>query len=577
MDHDGRIREYPAIAIDRFTLQTGVKYYFLTHAHSDHTQGLEDKSFKNTIYCSKLTAKLLIQKKVRKKLYFGHLKNQFMTHDFFEPFIIDTREYGLLTITFIPSNHCPGAIMIMIEGKNGTILHTGDTRLERDFVNKYLKDLEYKKIQHVYLDTTFCTDQHREFITKNQSVQLLCELIDSFPGNYHFYLDFWMYGYEQAWWHIAQKYSTQIHVSKERYQLYCHLNPDMFQSILTIDESSTRFHSCQWEKNSFCIQHENYTISVQGAPIVGNSIRPFTKNDYKLRSDLPKHAKVHQEMIFPFSMHSSLLELVDFIKLLQPKRVTPIVAHGRKWDTTAYMLTLLRSYGVRFGLDRMSSSSSSSSSIFSMEKQENDEIKNNSFQSNGSYSTTTTTDENSIPNTTSHSHSNQIHAFKSSLNEPTQRNQHPIPCDNENTSFLEILSGPSEASIGSLTEIESLSKEEEEEETLTKFDRAATNFRASILNRKRPHASSVETLSWDGSYNFDKYSSIEETEQHDFKRTLNDTTSSSSFECKMSTTSITIHNHRSSSRPNIIKSFNTKVKIEQKKFGTTIENPICID
>ena len=106
-----------------------------------------------------------------------------------------------------------------------------------------------------------------------------------------------MYGYEQAWWHIAQKYSTQIHVSKERYQLYCHLNPGMFQSILTTDESSTRFHSCSWKKNSSCIQHGDYTISVQGVPIVGNCIRPFTKNDYKLRSDLPKHAKVHQEMV----------------------------------------------------------------------------------------------------------------------------------------------------------------------------------------------------------------------------------------------------------------------------------------
>ena len=38
MDYDGRIREYPAIAIDRFTPQTGVKYYFLTHAHSGESK-----------------------------------------------------------------------------------------------------------------------------------------------------------------------------------------------------------------------------------------------------------------------------------------------------------------------------------------------------------------------------------------------------------------------------------------------------------------------------------------------------------------------------------------------------------
>ena len=52
-----------------------------------------------------------MQKKVRGELYFGHLKNRFITHAFFKPFIVDTQEYGLLTITFIPSNHCPGAVM----------------------------------------------------------------------------------------------------------------------------------------------------------------------------------------------------------------------------------------------------------------------------------------------------------------------------------------------------------------------------------------------------------------------------------------------------------------------------------
>ena len=106
-----------------------------------------------------------------------------------------------------------------------------------------------------------------------------------------------MYGYEQAWWHIAQKYSTQIHVSEERYQLYCHLNPEMFKYILTTDESSTRFHSCQWKKESSCFQHENHIITVQGIPIVGNAVCPWTADDYILRSDLPKHAKVHQAMV----------------------------------------------------------------------------------------------------------------------------------------------------------------------------------------------------------------------------------------------------------------------------------------
>ena len=237
------------------------------------------------------------------------------------------------------------------------------------------------------------------------------------------------------------------------------------------------------------------------------------------------------------------MELVDFVKLVKPKRVTPIVAHGRKWDTTAYMLTLLRSYGCRFGLDMTNSSSSSSSSVFSVEEQDNQEIKNDSLRSKCSYSTTTT-DENSIPNSLSnhyHSENNDNNSVRSSLNGPTppssptkdkqeqEQEQHPlcsIPGNNNNNheneeeeeGFLEILSGPSEAAVLSLG-MTSLPEELKEAEPLTKYDRAAMSFRASILNRKRPHDSTAETLSWDGSNNFVTYSPPE-TEQHDPKRTL---------------------------------------------------------
>ncbi|KAI9270758.1 beta-lactamase-like protein [Phascolomyces articulosus] len=636
MDYDGVIREYPTIVIDRFKPRVGVKHFFLTHAHSDHTQGLENTRFSENVYCSEATAKLLMQKRVRGELYFGHLKDRLITRIFFESFILDTREHGKLTITFLPSNHCPGAVMIMIEGKNGTILHTGDTRLEKDYVNNYLTDLQFKKIKHLYLDTTFCTDHHREFITKKQSVLLLCDLIDSFPGNHHFYLDFWMYGYEQAWWHIAQKYSTKIHVSKERYQLYCQLDENTFKYILTTDATATRFHSCKWENS--CRQHEGVTISIQAVPIIGNNARSWSADDYKLRSDLPKHTKVHQQMIITFSMHSSLFELVDFVKLVGPKRITPIVAHGRKWETVASMLNLLRSYGACFGLDGYNSTSSSSTSLSTLDlPAEYNQYKKVSLRSSHSFATST--DENIVPQSApttdmdrsqydtyqsnkilelqhhkrvvpgsmpSEAHCSKNNSFQSSLSfslyqgsfnsstssssyqshhdistNDTSETKQEVACSisSEESSFLEILSGPPAAS-GSLG---ASSPENEESKPLTKWDRAAISWRASILNRKRPHNATAETLSWDGNSTYEEIIPTEADRipkrtlapLNGAKPTATATATASASSCKAKTINNTITNSNTTTSTPTQNKHSTSMK--SAGYGTTIEKPICLD
>lgn len=132
---DGQVREYPVIAIDRFKSRPGVKYYFLTHAHAgthstfrgtfvfqplttfwnhvpvDHTHGLENNQFRGKLHCSEITAKLLLNKKIRQKHPFAYLRYSMITHVEMEEFILHTTEYGKLTIMFLPANHCPGAIM----------------------------------------------------------------------------------------------------------------------------------------------------------------------------------------------------------------------------------------------------------------------------------------------------------------------------------------------------------------------------------------------------------------------------------------------------------------------------------
>lgn len=86
---------------------------------------------------------------------------------------------------------------ILIQGCNGTVLHTGkcsittyrihhhlshsihagDMRAEPSFVNDSLSILESLKIRHLYMDTTFCSQQFDNFITKVY-IEWTCDLSD---------------------------------------------------------------------------------------------------------------------------------------------------------------------------------------------------------------------------------------------------------------------------------------------------------------------------------------------------------------------------------------------------------------
>eukprot|EP00198_Chlamydomonas_reinhardtii_P013635 XP_001702972.1 predicted protein [Chlamydomonas reinhardtii] len=79
------------------------KHYFLTHAHSDHTIGLRKSFSAGVIYCSHVTARLLI-------------------HDMgIRPEVVRPLEVGVpvvisgVRVTPLDANHCPGSVMFLFE------------------------------------------------------------------------------------------------------------------------------------------------------------------------------------------------------------------------------------------------------------------------------------------------------------------------------------------------------------------------------------------------------------------------------------------------------------------------------
>lgn len=79
----------------------------------DHLVGLENRKFNNRIYCTEQSAKLLplITTRGEKTLKYDHVKHLLITIPYNTPTTIDTSEYGPITFTFLPANHCLGAAL----------------------------------------------------------------------------------------------------------------------------------------------------------------------------------------------------------------------------------------------------------------------------------------------------------------------------------------------------------------------------------------------------------------------------------------------------------------------------------
>ncbi|XP_051490504.1 protein artemis isoform X7 [Apus apus] len=168
----GRVREYPGVSIDRFDRgNLRARAYFLSHCHKDHMKGLRapamkrrlEGSLKVKLYCSPVTKELLLT-----SWKYKFWENHIVALEVETPTQISlldetTGEKEDLEVTLLPAGHCPGSVMFLFEGENGTVLYTGDFRLakgEAARMELLHSGTRVKDIQSVYLDTTFCDPKY---------------------------------------------------------------------------------------------------------------------------------------------------------------------------------------------------------------------------------------------------------------------------------------------------------------------------------------------------------------------------------------------------------------------------------
>ncbi|KAH7161638.1 artemis protein [Dactylonectria macrodidyma] len=237
---NGILSEFPDIRIDFFRRYGDAApplACFLSHVHSDHLAGLE--SLRSPfVYCSAATKEILLRLErypcrinyakgilEASKQTYKHLAKVLKPLPLDTPTTIELHPGRHIQVTLFDANHCPGAVMFLIEGNGKAILYTGDIRSEPWFVNSIARSpvlLEYtsgiKTLDKIYLDTSFIDDI--PFQTKAEGISELLRKVSRYPDDTVFHFQAWTYGYEDVWVALSKALKSTIHVDDYKLRIY---------------------------------------------------------------------------------------------------------------------------------------------------------------------------------------------------------------------------------------------------------------------------------------------------------------------------------------------------------------------
>ncbi|KAH9851733.1 hypothetical protein C2E23DRAFT_895639 [Lenzites betulinus] len=381
------IAPYP-IRVDDFSTPTAstnqfpeARLYLLSHTHTDHLNGLSARSFGQPIICSYDAKEMLLRHEVYAERAlremdlraenvrtFAHLRvgPQRLEAGAFEyagsrdllrathlHVPTQTRLSGSesVTITLLDANHCPGAVMFLVEGDKGAVLHTGDLRAEpwfidslrhNPFVQRYL-DVPSKpsprhmqsslptsssKLEAIYLDTA-CLLNTYDVPTKADAAAGLAGLMTLYPHTTRFFINTWTWGYEEVFKAVARTFGAKIHVDRYKHGVYSHITGEPFlTSIVTKDGSSTRFHACErFDRCDHVRVNGRETHTASGHHVVyvnpvNMGIAAWDLYRKQTGEQLARGERVNA-LLVPLARHSPLPELRAFVSLFKPRRVVP--------------------------------------------------------------------------------------------------------------------------------------------------------------------------------------------------------------------------------------------------------------
>ncbi|KIY44747.1 hypothetical protein FISHEDRAFT_30478, partial [Fistulina hepatica ATCC 64428] len=268
-----------SIRVDQFTQLQDVQrrplLHLLTHTHSDHVTGLSSKSFGYDVICSPDAKEMLLRHEVH---------GERALHDM-DMRACRTRTFAHLKVepTLMP---------------DGTTVHTGS----RDLLE--------------------------------EASTGLVDLMKLYPSTVHFFINSWTWGYEDALKSIAHAFNARIHFDRYKLGIYQNVSDPFLKVIGTSKADSTRFHACErFDRCRAVAVPDSHpgepfaTTSFTGNRVVYVNFTNMNKDDWEeykasVRRDIADGKKV-DALLCPLSRHSSLPELLEFVKLFRPHHVEP--------------------------------------------------------------------------------------------------------------------------------------------------------------------------------------------------------------------------------------------------------------
>ncbi|GKT57996.1 artemis protein [Colletotrichum tofieldiae] len=389
---NGLVAEFPDIRIDFFRSHAGRRppvACFLSHIHSDHLAGLETLR-SPFVYCSAATREMLLRLErypcrvnyakgileARVQTY-KHLKNLLKPLPLETPTTLELAPGSHIQVTLFDANHCPGAVMFLIEDLHHAILYTGDIRSEPWFVNSIARNptvIEYtsglKTLDKIYLDTSFITDV--PFQTKAEGIAELLRKVALYPNDTIFHIQAWTYGYEQVWIALSKALKSRIHVDDYKMRMFssltdiaevgvggggddlerdAELDPlsteDMKATLTLIDETtdvsadakSRLLEALKAGVNSgrnMPLDLEITTFGEKSKAVILDAFQTIGPRKQSVSEGVTSSANDSTESLpraisFPYSRHSSCQELCDLVRVFRPKDVWPCTVNIAEW------------------------------------------------------------------------------------------------------------------------------------------------------------------------------------------------------------------------------------------------------
>ncbi len=323
-------------AADYWQAQEGLRMYFLSHMHADHTHGLGDGWALGTIFCSPVTKALL------------HLKwpgiaedrvvalEEGATHLLF----LDEGRTMSMTVGLVPANHCPGAVMFLWQGYFGTLLYTGDFRFHPAMLEE--GPLAGVAVDTLFLDNTYL-DSSFDFPSQRDALAMLLAEMGKRPDirRHTVLVGIDTLGKERLLVDLALHYGTCVEVQPERYRALAAIHAlgglsdaafgvfydaeqlpprDIAGPLLVLSPKTGLGMALRDRQVLLKEAAPNETPLVMGVLPTGWVHVCEDKN--------ARFADYAPIVRVPYSIHSSYREILELVRCVRPVRVVPIVPNS---------------------------------------------------------------------------------------------------------------------------------------------------------------------------------------------------------------------------------------------------------